>query len=108
MFDKNGNAIDGWAILKCQPEKQPETDQDLKHEIEHGIRHGIKPQHGIRRSILRSGCLCRRVLPRSARCHHRRSFFLGRGGVSATQDEESNLSRVPHRKRARLARGRCA
>ena len=24
MFDKNGNAIDGWAILKCQPEKQPE------------------------------------------------------------------------------------
>ena len=24
MFDNNGNAIDGWAILKCQPEKQPE------------------------------------------------------------------------------------
>ena len=24
MFDKSGNAINGWAILKCQPEKQPE------------------------------------------------------------------------------------
>ena len=24
MFDNNGNAIDGWAILECAPEKQPE------------------------------------------------------------------------------------
>ena len=24
MFDKNGNAIDGWVILECKPDNQPE------------------------------------------------------------------------------------
>ena len=24
MFDKNGNAINGWAILKCESDNQPE------------------------------------------------------------------------------------